>query len=152
MSAKYGAKDIANYFIFKAQGEGGGELISNLKLQKLIYYSQGLHLVIHGSPLFSDEIRAWAYGPVVPELYNAYRRYGAGGIPPDPKFNVDLIDKDTREFLDEIYEVFGQFSAIRLMQITHSDECWVRAHPNKVIAHKAMKDTLVKYLKDGKKS
>jgi uncharacterized phage-associated protein len=150
MGAKYRAKDIANYFIWKAAAEGG-ERISNLKLQKLIYYAQGLHIILYGKPLFQDEIRGWSYGPVVPELYSLYKKYGSGGIPPDRDFDANSIDEHTRGFLDEINVVFGQFSALRLLEISHSDQCWIDALPNKVITHKAMRATLVKYVRDGKK-
>jgi len=150
MKAKYGARDIANYFLWKAGQQG--EFISNLKLQKLIYYAQGLSLVINDKPLFEDEIRAWSYGPVVPDLWAEYKQYGSNGIPPKSNFNCDTIDEEAREFLDEINEIFGQFSALRLMQISHSDQCWIDAHPNKVITHKAMRSTMAKYLKNGKES
>jgi uncharacterized phage-associated protein len=109
MEQIYSALDIANYFLFKAAKDE--ELLSNLKLQKLLYYAQGIHLAYNGTPLFKDIIKAWNYGPVVPGLYKSYKKYGAGAIPPDESFNPKNIDKDTREFLDEIYKAFGQFSA-----------------------------------------
>ena len=137
--------DIAKYFLLK--GEKDGELLSNLKLQKLVYYAQGLHLTLNGTPLFYEQIKAWDYGPVVPELYFHYKDYGASGIPADPSFNPKLVEKKIRDFLDEIYEVFGQFSALRLMDLTHSDQCWIDAHPGKIITHKAMINDLKKYLK-----
>lgn len=142
------AQDIANYFLFKAEQDE--ELISNLKLQKLIYYAQGLHLAFNGSPLFNEKIKAWRYGPVVEELYFLYKRYGAGGIPADKSFKPKNIDKKTREFLGEVYTVFGQFSAMRLMDLTHIDQCWKDAQPNGIISHRAMQKALKKYIKDDK--
>jgi uncharacterized phage-associated protein len=150
MNQIYNVLDIANYFLFKAAKEE--ELLSNLKLQKLIYYAQGIHLAYQGTPIFKDIIKAWAYGPVVPGLYRAYKKYGAGGIPADESFNPKSIDKDMREFLDEIYKAFGQFSASRLMDFTHTDQCWKDAHPNGIISHKAMQESLKKYLKSDKKA
>lgn len=147
MTTVYSVYDIANYFLFKAERDN--ELLSNLKLQKLIYYSQGLHLALFGIPIFTEKIRAWNYGPVVPELYAAYKEYGAGGIPCDDKFDPKSIDKKTRSFLKEVYEAFGQFSAVRLMGLSHTDQCWRDAHPNKIITHKAMQNDLKKYLKNG---
>ena len=147
--AVYTASDIANYFLFKAGKDQ--ELLSNLKLQKLVYYAQGIHLAFYGTPLFKDLIRAWAYGPVVPSLYGTYKHCGSGGIPPNEAFDPELIDEETREFLDEIYTAFGQFSATRLMDFTHTDQCWKDSHPNKVITHKSMEESLKKYLKNGKK-
>jgi uncharacterized phage-associated protein len=150
MGKIYNALDIANYFLFKAAKDE--ELLSNLKLQKLVYYAQGIHLAYDGTPLFKDIIKAWTYGPVVPGLYKAYKEYGAGAIPADESFNPKNIDKDTKEFLDEIYKAFGQFSATRLMDFTHTDQCWKDAHPNGIITHKSMQECLKKYLKNDKKN
>ena len=145
----YKALDIANYFLFKAGKDG--ELISNLKLQKLVYYAQGIHLALYGKPIFNDPIKAWTYGPVVPSLYGRYKKHGMGNVPLDPSFDPKKIDQKTKDFLDEIYTAFGQFSATRLIDFTHSDQCWKDAHPNKIITHKAMQESLKKYLKNGKK-
>lgn len=148
MKSLYSAYDIANYFLYKAEKDQQ-ELISNLKLQKLVYYAQGLYLAMHGKPIFKEEIRAWTYGPVIPELYSKYKRHGANGIPAIKSFKPNSIDDDMRSFLDEVYSAFGQFSATRLMDLTHTDECWANAHPNKIIKHSAMASDLKKYLKNG---
>jgi uncharacterized phage-associated protein len=42
-----------------------GDVISNLKLQKLLYYAQGFYLAIYGKALFEEDIVAWEHGPVV---------------------------------------------------------------------------------------
>jgi len=147
MKPKYSAFDIANYFLFKAQEEEQ-ELLSNLKLQKLVYYAQGLHLAIFGDPLFKEKIKAWQYGPVIPELYHLYKECGAGGIQAPTDFNPKSIDSKTKEFLDEIYEFFGQYSAIRLMELAHADQCYIDAGINNEIKWKAMEKDLKKYLKD----
>ena len=73
----------------------------------------------------------------------------ASGIPADPNFDPLSIDDDTKDFLDEIYSVFGQFSAIRLMDVAHSDQCWIDAGIGKKISHQSMKECLKKYLKNG---
>jgi uncharacterized phage-associated protein len=148
MSTKYSACDIANYFLWKAQDENQ-ELLSNMKLQKLIYYAQGLHLALYDFPLFDDKMEAWTYGPVVPDLYHSYKHFEAGGIPADPNFDPSSIDGDTSEFLDEVFNVFGQFSAIRLMELAHSDQCWIDAGSGNEISHQSMRNSLKKYLKNG---
>ena len=60
------ALDVANYFI---ANYGGGTEMTNLKLNKLVYFAQAVSLKQYGVPLFSDEIQAWSYGPVEPEVY-----------------------------------------------------------------------------------
>lgn len=153
MSDTYNASDIADYFLWKAQEENQ-ELLSNMKLQKLVYYAQGLHLAVFEKPLFEDKINAWTYGPVVESLYHAYKVYGASGIPANPNFDPESIDADTREFLDDVFNAFGQFSAIRLMEITHADQCWIDAQPSDTqpgdeISFDAMRECLKKYIKNG---
>lgn len=141
------AQDVANYFLQKASKDK--ELISNLKLQKLIYYSQGLHLVIYNKPLFPEIIEAWTYGPVVRDLYHKYKHLGSQGIPPDEDFIPSKISVEKRKLLDEIYRVFGQYSAFRLAEISHSDKCWKDAKTRSEISHESMKIELRKYLKNG---
>jgi len=150
MTPKYSAKDIANYFLYKAEKatEEDQELISNLKLQKLVYYAQGLYIAIYDEPLFVDKIEAWTYGPVIPNLYHYYKDNGSEGIHADASFDHLTIDEDTRIFLDDVYDVFGQFSAIQLMKYTHSDHCWIDAGIGNEITFEAMGRDLKKYLKD----
>ena len=149
MTAKYQAKDIAEYFIWKSH-TSEQELLSNMKLQKLLYYAQGLYLAIGNGALFDDVIRAWNYGPVVPEIYHKYKINGKSGIAIKEGYTPEAIDPVTQEFLDEVYDVFGQFSAIRLMEISHQDECWKTAFPDGEITPESMEKCLKKYLIDGK--
>jgi uncharacterized phage-associated protein len=153
MPTQYSACDIADYFLWKAQEENQ-ELLSHMKLQKLVYYAQGLYLAIFEKPLFEDKINAWTYGPVVESLYHDYKIHGASGIPANPSFDPRLLDVNTREFLDDVFKAFGQFSAIRLMEISHTDQCWIDSKPTdsqpaKEITHDAMRDCLKKYIKNG---
>lgn len=74
------AIDVARYFLALADEEAG-DLVSNLKLQKLLYYAQGFHLAMTGRPLFDEPIQAWMHGPVVPAVYHAFKVYGSGPIP-----------------------------------------------------------------------
>ena len=62
----YKAIDIAKKLIFLAQQDeaNGGECLTNLKLQKLLYYQQGYHLAAFGTPLFEENVESWMYGPV----------------------------------------------------------------------------------------
>lgn len=143
----HSAKDIAKYFLTLSDPKIG-ELISNLKLQKLCYYAQGFHLAIHGTKLFPEQIEAWTHGPVIPELYQAYKKYEDGAIPPPDHFNISIYDKNTQELLDEVYSVYGQYSAWKLRNMTHEEPPWIEAKESrKPISVSSMKDyfkTLVK--------
>lgn len=62
------ANDIAKYFLALSNNEESGELISNLKLQKLLHYAQGFYLALYDQPLFHEPIEAWAHGAVIPDF------------------------------------------------------------------------------------
>ncbi len=72
------ASEAARYFLALQDDE---DSISNLKLQKLLYYAQGFSLALTGKPLFNDQIKAWIHGPVVPSVWADYRECGAGPVP-----------------------------------------------------------------------
>jgi len=134
----YNALDIAKYLITLASPEEE-DLITNLKLQKLLYYAQGFHLALFGKPLFRERIEAWQYGPVVPEIYRFYKQYGSNSLPQPDDFNVDQYDRETQELLDEVYEVYGQYTAPTLMRFTHQEIPWKETPLNEEISHDLMK-------------
>lgn len=115
----YKALDIAKKLIFKAQNDepNGGERLTNLKLQKLLYYQQGFHLAFFGTPLFAEDVEAWMYGPVVPAVYDEYSAYGSSALP-EVKEPVSLSENE-EELFNEVYDAYREFSAIGLMNRTH---------------------------------
>jgi uncharacterized phage-associated protein len=123
VTAPFSAHDAARYFL-ASQDEEAGELISNLKLQKLLYYAQGFHLALFARPLFSDKVKAWQYGPVVPDVWHRYRDSGFGPIGAPKDFDASRYDPDTRDLLDEINRVYGQYSATKLRDLTHEEPPW----------------------------
>ena len=139
----YSAEKIAEWFLARNRrdiAEGSDEMISNLKLQKLLYYAQGCTLAITGEPLFNDEILAWEHGPVVPCIYHKYKSNGANGIPYDGEFDGSFLDKKTASILEEVYQEFGQYSAWKLRNMTHEEAPWQKTQKNKVISTESIKD------------
>jgi uncharacterized phage-associated protein len=136
------AQDVADYFLSLVDDEAGDSL-SNLKLQKLIYYAQGFHLALTGKPLFGEAIEAWEHGPVIPALYRKFKHYGSGAIPPSENGIVrEIYPEDVRDLLDEVYQVYGQYSASKLRNMTHGEPPWVEAHqisPSTIISHETMR-------------
>ncbi len=114
-----------------------GDTISNLKLQKLLYYVQGFHLAIHGKPLFEEDILAWEHGPVVKEVYRAFSQHGSNAIPV-PDEEVDLTQKE-KDLITEVWKVYGQFSAWRLRDMTHSEKPWLETEKFAVIPQDLLK-------------
>lgn len=117
--------DIAKYIINSVE-------VDNLKLQKLLYYSQAVHLVLsdNKSKLFSDNIQAWQYGPVVPSVYHKYKKYGFDTIKcTNSKINVS---KEEIESLDIALNYYGQMQAFELVTRTHNESPWRDVYnPNK---------------------
>jgi len=134
----YSAEQIAKYLINKATNNEGGELLSNLKLQKLLYYCQGFFYTITNRRLFNEEIQAWQYGPVVPDVYSQFKRFGSNGIENQGDLDFSL-QKDEVEIIDEVFDYFNQFSAIKLMEMTHSEPTWKETPINTVISLDKMK-------------
>jgi len=142
------ANTVAQHFIrCSAAEQDADDWISNMKLQKLLYYAQGFHLALYNEPLFKDDIVAWQHRPVVPELYHALRsdRYG----------DVLLIDhcvdmtpirsnKAVIELLDEVWRTYGQFAAWKLRALVWEEPPWKRARDDwnngYVITHESMKE------------
>lgn len=130
---------IADYFLKKTHPEFG-DSISNLKLQKMVYYAQGFHLAMYDKPLFDEPVIAWEHGPVIESLYHRYKDYGAGELPQPESVNLANYTEEQIELLDEVYEVYGQFSAWKLRNMTHSEKPWLETNRNQVISNEAMKD------------
>ncbi len=119
----YNVIQIANKIIDNTDFEHG-ELISNLKLQKLLYYVQGFNLAIMEKPLFSENIEAWQYGPVVREVYFHFKSFGAGNIRLKSNFDLPQMTIDEEKLFNEVMTEYGKYSAVRLMEMTHEELPW----------------------------
>lgn len=114
------AVDIANEIIRVAHETG--KSISNMKLQKLLYLAQGIHLAFkNDTPLFEDQIEAWKYGPVVPSVYHKFKIYFSGDIPANHPFAGDSItlDADQLKIIRRVVDLYGGLTAISLSNFTH---------------------------------
>lgn len=122
---------VANYFVSKSM-ETGKEL-TPMKLLKLVYLAHGWHLAITNSPLIGEAVEAWRYGPVVPSVYHAFKKYADKQITsmytsePD-KFPI-INDDATTKILDKIWTVYEDFKGWNLSAMTHQpgspwDKVW----------------------------
>ena len=133
------AKQVADY-ILSLSDPDEGDIISHLKLQKLLYYAQGFHLAVFDEPIFSETICAWDHGPVIETLYHEYKSYGAGAIPVPDHIDFDAFSEDQKELLNEVYTVYGQYSAWRLRALTHEEPPWALTPRGFGISHESMED------------
>ncbi|MBQ8682011.1 MAG: DUF4065 domain-containing protein [Bacilli bacterium] len=67
----YSALDIVKYIIISEREKG--HIISNLKLQKVLYFIQAEFLVIKNEPCFKEDIIATDFGPIILEVYHEYK-------------------------------------------------------------------------------
>ena len=121
--AKVNANEVADYLLHFSSG--CGDSLTNLKLQKLLYYAQGWHLALIDEPLFDEPIQAWVHGPAVRAVYNRFKGYGNNSIP-CPSVEPALPD-EVKAHLKDVLNAYGHLSAWQLERLTHEEEPWVNA-------------------------
>ena len=112
--------------------------ISNLKIQKLLYYAQGCSLASLKNPLFDDELVAWKHGPVVECVYRKYHSYGNRGIQETPE--LPQLDPEVERLLINTYNAFAKYSAWELANLTHREDPWKMTPLNQTISQVLIKN------------
>lgn len=129
---------VANYFIQKGLEEG--RPITPMQALKLVYIAHGWHLGYSGSPLISDAVEAWKFGPVIPVLYHEIKVFGANPIDSlislwdgrGGKVSHPMIhDPKLAKFLDSVWMAYREMNGLQLSTLTHQmgtpwDDVWNR--------------------------
>lgn len=123
-TARISARDVAEYLIWLAAEAGDG--LTNLKLQKLLYYAQAWFIVLYGRKLFEEDFEAWVHGPVIRALYGCYKEFSYSPITPSGRKPRPLPEQVVKH-LKNILQTFGGFSAYQLELMTHSELPWQNA-------------------------
>lgn len=101
-----------------------GIAVSNMNLQKLVFFAHGVCLAAFDRKLIKEDVKAWQFGPVIPRLYNRLKKYGAGTVVEiKTNSNDDVCDIDDNDFLESIktvWKTFKNFSASQLSNISHA--------------------------------
>lgn len=137
---KYNAIDIANWFLNenrKQMNFEDSEFITNLKLQKLLYYAQGCYLAKKDESLIKEDFLAWEHGPIIRKIYDKFRIFGSNGIQYDEDYE-DKLDEDTKLLLKKVYNKFGQYTAWKLRDMTHQETPWKETPRNHIIDKKVI--------------
>lgn len=136
---------IANYVVEYARGQH--KSITNLKLQKILFYLQAAFLVEHNEPLMNTEFSRWQYGPVAQDVYYKFNSYG--GSPIDevakevnldtfeistPKLTDITVQKELNQYIDKLIE----HDAWDLVEKTHAQSIW-SDHKNSIENYSAAK-------------
>lgn len=134
MKKKYNAMEIAQWFLWYNSYQKKMQLdetdkydvyegITHLKLQKLLYYAEGVYSAIIDNYLFKEKIMAWPHGPVVVEVYNKFFVNGSNELEFDESYwdNVQQINDNNNmlEILKLVYENYAGYTAWQLREKSH---------------------------------
>jgi uncharacterized phage-associated protein len=123
--------EAAVYYLAEKANENG-RTFSNLKIQKLIYYSQGFYLGVHGCPLFEQSIEAWNHGPVISPLYHRLKKFGSSNITFASLIcclsvqSTQGLSHEQTSILDMVYDEYAHIPALALRQNTHQESPWLK--------------------------
>lgn len=155
----YNVLDVCRYVINYSNEKNYG--ISNLKLQKILYFIQAYFLTNtkDNSPCFREKIEAWDFGPVVPEAYHEYKQYGSSDIPTIDSYisfnegniwdiiridyDKNIIDNKDKKLINEVIDMFAEYTATDLVSLTHNQSPWIEAyepHENNEISISSIKE------------
>lgn len=161
----YNVLDIARYVVEYCIKQDAD--ISQIQLQKMIYYIQANFLVKrNGIPCFKEEILNWAYGPVVREVYDEFRKYGSNKITavPDVKeievdddfnfvykilpFDSSIIKECDKLLINEVVDKYRKEDAFVLVEKTHNEGPWKQTGRNEEIETELIFDYYKNNLED----
>lgn len=108
---------VANRFLALA-GECG-DALTPMQVLKLVYIAHGWMLGLHGRPLISEEVQAWQYGPVIPELYNSIRNFRSQPVTGNVRGGNGVLDDQEQSIVRQVYDIYGKKSGPALSRLTH---------------------------------
>lgn len=124
----YDVRAVANVMLDEADREG--IKVTNLALQKLLYFAHGIRLRQSKSPLVSGYFEAWQYGPVHPAAYRAFKSCGAAPIATRAMGKDPLTgrarelqtpdDPPTVQLVRDVIRSYGRLSPGRLVDLSHA--------------------------------
>lgn len=132
----FNATAVANDFWKIARDKG--EALTSMKLQKLVFYAHGWSLALAEEPLIFNRIEAWDYGPVIPDLYQAFKEYGNEPITAPAREGIfregkmvlvtpslgalpeDSSRVNAQKIIERVWEQYGRYTAARLSNATHA--------------------------------
>ena len=162
----FSALEIAEWFLVKNNAEIREheatnddyevyEGITHLKLQKLLYYAQGISLGLHNKQLFEENIEAWQHGPVVKDVYVYFSQFGRKNIEINMDKKIEEIvkkiesNKEVLEVLNMTYNNFAIYTAWQLRQMTHENNTpWDITQKTKGLGQKIDNDLIEQYFKE----
>jgi uncharacterized phage-associated protein len=128
----YSANVIADNFIKLASKDKLP--LTHMKLQKLLYIANGIHLAKYSEPLIKESIETWAYGPVISSVYHVFKIFGSSKVTFNPiaEFTPDeKLTPEAKQSVLDAWSVGKDISGIQLSNWTHDkDSPWTKAYQN----------------------
>lgn len=116
----YRADDIAGVIVNRS-----GSFLTAMQLQKLLYYVQAWHVAITDSPAFREPIKAWADGPVVPQVWHTRKEPSTRTAALQER--APELDELTSDLVDLVLTTYGSMSGDELSALTHAEVPWREA-------------------------
>lgn len=145
----YAARDVATYVISEYWKQGNP--ITNLKLQKILYYIQGYTYKFCNTASFDGEIYRWPYGPVVPDVYFRYNHHHAMPLEQPSEyesvFACSQLKNDLALFstVEKVIQASVRYSASDLVNKTHQETPWCKAADNSIISNQSIAEYFYKH-------
>lgn len=124
--------------------------LTNLKLQKLLYYIQMEYLGKFDKVLFEHKFVAWEHGPVHPDVYNRFKESDHYGIDPEGIIPPSNLSREEESAIDQVIIELGGATAWELRELTHEETPWEKRHQykkNNPITIEDLKEFYPEYLK-----
>lgn len=134
----YNVLDVCRYVINYSNDKDYD--ISNLKLQKLLYFIQAYFLINKNETCFNETIEVWDFGPVIPKAYSEYKQYGGGHIPSISsyiemdsdniwnvhrvKYNNNIISNADKKMINDVINQFAEYTATDLTSLSQNQAPW----------------------------
>lgn len=135
----YDANDVAKLIVKECRNEG--KPVTNLKLQKMLYFMWIDWYKERKESLFGNRIEAWHYGPVIPDVYYRYRIFVADPIKRVEDYPISESDERT---LINLTRKYNSISASTLVGKSHAPGTpWDRAGGVKANCSEITKDLMI---------
>ena len=105
--------------------------VTPLALQKLLYFIQGIYMVLLEKPLYEEDCMAWVHGPVYEDVYDLFRDFKYNPIEDDRfaifKDRFEELNEHEKKVINLVINTFGKYSGKVLEDITHEERPWKNA-------------------------
>ncbi len=116
-------RTAAKYLIRRYEQESGSTM-DEMKLHKLLYFTQRESFVLLGKPMFLDKFEAWKYGPVMRCLRKAHWENHAQSFLP--------ADSEYIQVLEDTLRRYAGMDSWTLSNISHGETCWQKAKDKEI--------------------